>query len=663
MIGKSAKSSRGFSLVELLVVVSIVTILSVIGVLIYNGVTQNARESKKKADIDALSKAYEAAFSGGAYRDITGADFVSGSIPGESDGSSYYRARTADSSSFRVCVALKNNPTPTCNTPSATCYCKDSIHNPFAGAVATPAPGAEDPTPVPTSAPTPATYVSDSFNRANLSTLGNTDTGQPWIITSGSSFGISSNQAYPVNGCPAPGYAVVDSGRSDATIQITLPTNPQDVRIPFRYVDSSNMYWIERPGGAPAFYTLNRLVGGSRIVIGTSSIGAADGDTLRIYLSGSNIRLFVNGVQSMNITDSSLNGTRHGIGLWCTGAVRYDNFSVSENVPIPTPAPTPAPTPGDTNTSYNYNVLVLSYFPLTANRQNIDINVTGDVGDPYSVIRQRARDETNNLKSYVENGSRYLGYSNPSAQPALNLTIFNSIEYETAVPIQTGSTNMPDLNRIMNDHNICDLVDNQNVREVWIWAYQGPGPKLAISESQITGPVYRRANGPYYSVPICSKTYWIYTLNYGASGYAYESWGHQMEWELSTVDGNLFSIWQGPYAPQARGVIARCGSVHDPPNARGAYDWSNPNPHQSDCLNWNPDGLGTLTQISCFTWNPACPANQDGGPSTNLYKVWNWQNLPGRENTKTYQGRYLRNWWDIHGDFDNVMATNRRLTF
>ena len=42
--------------------------------------------------------------------------------------------------------------------------------------------------------------------------------------------------------------------------------------------------------------------------------------------------------------------------------------------------------------------------------------------------------------------------------------------------------------------------------------------------------------------------------------------------------------------------------------------------------------------------------------------VWNWQNLPGIDNSKEYQGGQLRNWWDVHGDIDNVMTNSRRLT-
>lgn len=56
------KSSKGFTLVELLVVVSIISILSVIGIIVYNNVQKNARDARRKSDIDAIVKAMETHF-------------------------------------------------------------------------------------------------------------------------------------------------------------------------------------------------------------------------------------------------------------------------------------------------------------------------------------------------------------------------------------------------------------------------------------------------------------------------------------------------------------------------------------------------------------------------------------------------------------------------
>lgn len=323
-----------------------------------------------------------------------------------------------------------------------------------------------------------------------------------------------------------------------------------------------------------------------------------------------------------------------------------------------------------TDTSYNLNILVIKYFPLSANGQNIDIAVTGDVGDPYTTIQQRTVNVTNNLKASIEKGSRYLGYKDPNVSPALTYQIIDTKEYTAAVPMLSDGTRRPDYSGIMTTHNICDYVDNKGVREVWLWAYQGPTypgssyPYLSISESKMAGPFGDISNSyTNNNMPTCKNTYRVYTFNYGrGTSEALESWGHQIEAEISAVDNNLFrNIWQGPNYPQTLGVNGRCGSVHNPPNARFEYDRSNPNPQQSDCLDWNPDSLGQLSSISCSIWG--CQQISDNDNPDLNYMVWNWQNLPGRLNNKTYQGSPLRNFWDVHGDFDGVMGTNKALVF
>ncbi|HEU4965945.1 MAG TPA: hypothetical protein VFT53_00500 [Candidatus Saccharimonadales bacterium] len=342
----------------------------------------------------------------------------------------------------------------------------------------------------------------------------------------------------------------------------------------------------------------------------------------------------------------------------------------------PQPSPSPAPLPtlpavAGKDTSYSLGVLVLKYFPLSNGGQNIDIGVTGDVGGSYASIRQHTVDITNNLLVDLPKATEYLGY-NHNDPPALTYHVVNTIEHDTAVPINgtlhPGFTSYPDYYGVMSSNNICSYVDGQGVREVWLFAYQGPNkpgtnqPYLYIEESKMAGPYGDISNSyEWNDMPVCRHTYVVYTFNYGrGAAEAMHSWGHQIEAEMKTVNSTLFELFQGPNWPQALGTTGRCGSVHNPPNARYEYDWANPTPQTSDCEDWNPGGLGATTPISCAVWG--CNDISDANNPQLNWQIWMWQNLPGRNNTKAYQGKQLRNWWDVHGNFDAVMGGSKRLT-
>lgn len=129
------KSSSGFSLVELLVAVAVVAILSVIGFVVFTDVTKRAKDAKRKADIDAISKAYEIRYNPetAGYLPLVNQFFSSGSLPKDPDSSrgGYFNWLASDYSGFRVCAALENNPSTACNTPSRNCYCRDSTQGKF----------------------------------------------------------------------------------------------------------------------------------------------------------------------------------------------------------------------------------------------------------------------------------------------------------------------------------------------------------------------------------------------------------------------------------------------------------------------------------------------------------------------------------------------------
>ncbi len=60
LLPKSINNPKGFTLVELLVVISIIAILSVIGITLFGGVQKNARDAKRRGDINAIASAMEA---------------------------------------------------------------------------------------------------------------------------------------------------------------------------------------------------------------------------------------------------------------------------------------------------------------------------------------------------------------------------------------------------------------------------------------------------------------------------------------------------------------------------------------------------------------------------------------------------------------------------
>lgn len=105
---KTKNNSSGFTLVELLVVVSIIAILSVIGIVIFTGVQKNSRDARRKADIDAIATALESDFATNnrtQYQVVTSGLFTSG-IPTD-PGTYTYSYPAAAAATYCVCAQLE----------------------------------------------------------------------------------------------------------------------------------------------------------------------------------------------------------------------------------------------------------------------------------------------------------------------------------------------------------------------------------------------------------------------------------------------------------------------------------------------------------------------------------------------------------------------------
>jgi prepilin-type N-terminal cleavage/methylation domain-containing protein len=91
---KFSLRQKGFTLIELMVVVAIIGILMAAGILAFTNAQQNARDSRRRADIDAISKAMEQFYQNNdsAYPTSNAgiaSYFPSGSVPADPQGAAY----------------------------------------------------------------------------------------------------------------------------------------------------------------------------------------------------------------------------------------------------------------------------------------------------------------------------------------------------------------------------------------------------------------------------------------------------------------------------------------------------------------------------------------------------------------------------------------------
>jgi prepilin-type N-terminal cleavage/methylation domain-containing protein len=118
----SNKSSKGFTLVELMVVIAILALLATVGITIYSGAQKNSRDSKRKTDIQSISKALEVHLNNSVNQFCTGAAgtycapvatwFSGGVIPVDpSSSASYTGLPTNGATTYNICATLEGGGT------------------------------------------------------------------------------------------------------------------------------------------------------------------------------------------------------------------------------------------------------------------------------------------------------------------------------------------------------------------------------------------------------------------------------------------------------------------------------------------------------------------------------------------------------------------------
>lgn len=91
LLPKTVNNPQGFTLIELMVAISVVAILSVIGLVIYTDAQKGARDGRRRADLNALANAIEQKKDPTlpTYEPLAATDFASGSIPTDTTPAKY----------------------------------------------------------------------------------------------------------------------------------------------------------------------------------------------------------------------------------------------------------------------------------------------------------------------------------------------------------------------------------------------------------------------------------------------------------------------------------------------------------------------------------------------------------------------------------------------
>jgi prepilin-type N-terminal cleavage/methylation domain-containing protein len=105
---KQLNTTKGFTLIELLVTIAIIAIISVVAVALFGNIQADARDGKRRAELESLANALEVNKSGGGgnYNPILASQMGGGLMPGGG-------ATALDPQNYPYCVAGNDTTTLT----------------------------------------------------------------------------------------------------------------------------------------------------------------------------------------------------------------------------------------------------------------------------------------------------------------------------------------------------------------------------------------------------------------------------------------------------------------------------------------------------------------------------------------------------------------------
>ena len=365
-----------------------------------------------------------------------------------------------------------------------------------------------------------------------------------------------------------------------------------------------------------------------------------------------------------------------------------------ENLPLDPYLTTPAD-----NAVTNVKVLMITYLP-TQDDFRLDAEETGSSETLTNKLSQ-INTFAHQTKFMLEEGSRFQGYRYQRSEvlepvtPYIGYEIIDHIVVYESMPrgfVRNLAANIfyPDYIDILNRHNIAEYVNNQDVKEVWIWGYHHGQiePVESNMASPLTGDISNSLRIPN-DLPILDKSYTVYNYNYNrTAAQSVHNHGHQIEHIVRYVndrqDGDqALSFELLEFSRYSEGTDikfpstwtvgqGRMGNVHFPLNARYSYDYHSPTSIYSDIeqivpgrASVEPNDPGVIEadlqtwSLINYTWpgdvvEPTLTEKEE----MQWYIYW-MQNLPGLDNGITVgESEVMTNWWAYLADWDQAISAD-----
>jgi len=341
-------------------------------------------------------------------------------------------------------------------------------------------------------------------------------------------------------------------------------------------------------------------------------------------------------------------------------------------------------------------VYVIEYLPrLSSDQSLIDHNLVGGdhiKGATIDFVKTKLDILNNEVLVGLSNGTSYKKYLDEYTNKTNYINFsqygetkiyYESIPASNVSPPWNSDVKRPDYIYILNRENICDLVDNNGVQDVWIWGYHWGNIEPTESNMSMGTKVSAYWNRSGYGdisnseksndLPQCVNSYTVYNFSYTwirdaynyMKGNTVHDYMHQFENVFdffdkknpNTIPNDIFwSDFSGRRYGVTSNLSFGCGDTHHPPNTLIDYGYNSPerfNYQSTNCVYWWPGGYADIPQvtINCEIWSgTGCP--HDNGFT---YFVWWMQNVPGYQNGLVYNGVSMRNWWELLTNFDNSL--------